>query len=407
MSPLASTPGAVRVLAASIVARLPLPMLGIGLLVHVQHLTGSFAAAGLVSGVYAIATGIGGPLLGRLVDRRGQGVVLLAGSLAEAALLGAVAAAPAGSGLGLLVALAAGIGLATPPAGACVRALLPELWREGEARRVAFAVDATAVELTWVAGPPLVLALGALWSTGAAVAAAGAILLVGTAALAAQPASRAWRPVPRAATARGGALRAPGMRTLVAVLVAVGLLFGAVEVAVTATAGALGSATAAGPLLGLWGLGSLVGGAVATRAGGGIHGAAGFTLMLGALAAGHLALVAAGGSLIALGAGLLAAGAAIAPTCAGAYALVERVAPSGTMTEAFAWLATALAVGSAAGAAAGGALTQHAGATGAFLLAGGAGALAMVTAALRAETLGGRPAAAVTRIVEEAAAAAA
>ena len=86
---------------------------------------------------------------------------------------------------------------------------------------------------------------------------------------------------------------------------------------------------------------------------------------------------------------------------------VERVAPAGTMTEAFAWLATALAVGSAAGAAAGGALTQHAGATGAFLLAGGAGALAMVTAALRADTLGGRPAAAapVTRIVEEAAAA--
>ena len=52
-------------------------MLSIGLLVHAQHLTGSFAAAGLVAGAYAVALGVGGPLLGRLVDRRGQTPVLL------------------------------------------------------------------------------------------------------------------------------------------------------------------------------------------------------------------------------------------------------------------------------------------------------------------------------------------
>ena len=53
-------------------------MLSIGLLVHAQHLTGSFAAAGVVTGVYAIALGVGGPLLGQLVDRRGQTLVLVA-----------------------------------------------------------------------------------------------------------------------------------------------------------------------------------------------------------------------------------------------------------------------------------------------------------------------------------------
>ena len=46
MSAIASAPGALRVFAISIVARLPMTMLSIGLLVHAHHLTGSFAAAG-------------------------------------------------------------------------------------------------------------------------------------------------------------------------------------------------------------------------------------------------------------------------------------------------------------------------------------------------------------------------
>jgi MFS family permease len=58
-------------LGSSVVARLPLAMFSIALLVHARHLTGSFAAAGLVTGAYAGAVGVGGPLLGRLVDRRG------------------------------------------------------------------------------------------------------------------------------------------------------------------------------------------------------------------------------------------------------------------------------------------------------------------------------------------------
>jgi MFS family permease len=366
-------------------------MLGIGLLVHARHLSGSFATAGLVAGAYAVAAGVGGPLLGRLVDRRGQTSVLWMSTLASAALLGAMAVLPQGATPGLVAALALGIGLATPPAGACVRALLPNLWRDPEAARVVYAVDATAVELTWVSGPPLALALGALWSSGVAVAGAAVLMLLGTLAFAAQPASREWRPAPSRGR-RGGSLRAPGMRTLVIVLVAVGVLFGAVEVAVAATAEALGSAAIGGPLLGVWGLGSLVGGVVATRLGGGARSAAGLTLVLAALAAGHLALVAAGGSAVALGATLFVAGAAIAPTYASIYGMVDQVAPHGTATEAFAWLATAAAVGSAAGAAVAGPLAEHTGETAAFVLAGGAGVLALLLTALRASTLPAPPA---------------
>src|SRR4051794_24269269 len=230
MTAIASSRSARHVLVLSIVARLPLTMLGIAVLVHAQHLTGSFAAAGAVSGAYAVALGAGGPLLGGVVDRRGQGAVLLGSATASAALLLAIVALPAGAPFALLVGLAAGLGLATPPVGACVRTLLPALLPDPAAVRAAYAVEASAVELTWVSGPPLALALGVLWSPGAALALGGLALLAATVAFARQPASRAWRPEVAASRPRGGSLGAPAVRTLVLVLAAVGVLFGAVEV---------------------------------------------------------------------------------------------------------------------------------------------------------------------------------
>ena len=390
MSTIASTPGLMRVLVSSVIARLPLPMLGIGLLVHAEHLTGSFAAAGIVAGAYAVATGVGGPLLGRLVDRRGQTTVLVAGAVASAALLGAVAVLPVGTGLGAIVALASGVGLTAPPVGACARTLLPDLVTDPETVRKAYAIDATAVEFTWVFGPPLALGLGAATSTGAALAAAGAILLAGTAVFAAEPASRRWRPG-KTERPRGGSLSAPGIRTLVLALVAVGIVFGAAEVGVAAAAEALHGTAIAGPLLALWGLGSLAGGVLATRLGGGTDSAGGLTVVLAALAAGHLALAAAAGSLAALALTLLAAGTAIAPAYASVYAMVERLAPAGTVTEAFAWLSTAAAIGTAAGAAGAGPLAEAMGPVAAFVLAGSAGAVAAVLTALRTSTLAPRP----------------
>jgi MFS family permease len=390
MSAIASAPGALRVFVISIVARLPLTMLSIGLLVHAQRLTGSFAVAGVVTGAYAVSLGVGGPLLGKLVDRRGQRLVLVASAGLAAPLLGIVAVLPAGTSATVLVALACAIGLASPPIGACVRTLFPGLLGDAGAVRAAYAADASASELTWIAGPPLALGLGAAWSTGAALAAAGLILLVSTLAFAAQPASRSWRPAPAGGPRpRGGSLQTPAMRTLVMVLVAVGVLFGAVEVAVTAATHALGSTAAAGPLLGLWGAGSLVGGVLAARFGAGAHGAAGLTLVLAALTVGHLALTAAAGSVLALAAVLLVAGAAIAPTYATVYAMVDHAAPAGTVTEAFAWLGTAIAIGASAGAAAAGSLADHAGPVAAFAMAGAAGAAAVLLAMLRSGTLAG------------------
>jgi predicted MFS family arabinose efflux permease len=386
MRSITSSAGLRRLFATSILARLPLAMLSIGLLVHAQHLTGSFAAAGVVTGVYAIALGVGGPLLGRLVDRRGQTSVLLASATVAAALLVAIAVQPVGASLAVLLALAAGIGLAEPPVGACLRTQLPALISDPSAVRAAYALEASVVELTFIFAP-LALGIGALWSTGAALAAGGIVLLLATTAFAAQPASRSWRPAPAPRRPRGGSLRAPAMRTLVIVLIAVGALLGADEVAVVAAAKTLDSSTAAAPLLALWGVGSFAGGLLAARLGGGARTAAGLALVLGALAAGHLALIPAAGSVALLGGVLLLAGATIAPTEATIYAMVDHATPAATVTEAFAWLATAMAVGGAVGAASAGLLVDRVGPTAGFALAGGAGALAVLSTILRSRTL--------------------
>jgi predicted MFS family arabinose efflux permease len=379
-------PAVLALLSTATIARLPLAMVFIALLVHVQRLSGSFAVAGIATGAYVSARAAATPLLGRAVDRLGQTLILLATASTAAGLLVTLALLPANTPRLVVIAIAAGIGAARPPISACLRALLPQVLTDLDELPAAYAVESIAFELTFIFGPPLALGIAAFWSTNAALAFAGVVLLVFTAAFAALPASRQWRPVAYRTRPRGGALRSAGMQTLVLILIAVGAVFGSVDVGVTAAAKALHSTTAAGPILALWGVGSLLGGVVAAR----LLGPATRTslaLLLLALAAGHLALVATTGSLVAMGAVLLFAGAAIAPTYTSMYTLVDGVTPAGTATEAFAWLEAAVSMGTSAGAACAGALAQGSGAPATFWIAGAAGSLALVIAIARGSTL--------------------
>lgn len=388
-SPILSAPGARALLGSSIVARLPLAMFSIALLVNAQRLTGSFAVAGAVSGAYAIAGAISAPLLGRLIDSCGQTTVLVAGATVAAVMLVATGLAPSSTPPAVLVALAAAAGMSTPPLSACVRTLLPAMVSDPERLPTLFAFESTLLEVTFILGPPLALGIGALWSTGAALAAAGVIMLASTLAFAAQPASRAWRPDLSVPRRRGGSLRAPAIPILALIELATGAVFGATDVGVTAAAKALGSTAAAGPLLGLWGLGSLLGGIAATRLGGSARRAGGLILLLGALAVAHGALTLVTGSVLGIAVVILIAGATIAPTAASIYAMVDRYAPTGTSTEAFSWALTAAMTGEALGAAVGGGLAQSAGAAAAFGFAGAAGGVAVAIALVGSRRLDG------------------
>ena len=351
------TPAVARLFATSLLARVPLAAAGIVVILRTQELTGSFAAGGAAAAVAALASGLGQPLLARLVDRGGQARVLLPGAAVAAAALAVFALLPAGTPLPLILATTLVAGAATPPLGAALRTLLPAVMGDPERLRAAYALEASALEVTYVVGPLVLAGAVAAWSTAAA---AGHGLL--------------------------GAMRNPGVQTLFALLALMGFTFGAVEVGVPAAADAAGHRGAAGPLLSLWGLGWMLGGLVAMRLQRPAGSVARLATALAALAAGHLALGAAG-DLVVLGGLLLVAGLAIAPSFSAAFGLTDELAPPGALTEAFAWLSTAVAAGLAAGGALGGWAAEATGADAALLVAGLPGVVALAVVAARRATL--------------------
>ena len=249
----------------------------------------------------------------------------------------------------------------------------------------AFAFESAVFETTYIAGPVVIAGAIGSWSTAAASLTCAALLLAGTLVFATAEASRAWQGTPRSEH-HGGALRAPGVRTLAVVFVLIGVAFGAVEVAVPAAAYGAGHPDAAGWLLGIWGLGSLIGGLVAAHGRPPADRVRRLCLYLVLLAAGH-ALLALPLGLLALAPLLLLAGGAIAPAFGLAYGLVDSAASEGTVTEAFTWLTTGIAAGLAAGSGLAGVLAEGPGAGAGFLLAGFGAACAAVFAGVRRGTI--------------------
>ena len=68
--------------AAGILGRMPISMIGLGIVILIAQESGSYGLAGAVSGVAVIAGALTGPIQGRLVDRFGQRGLILIGSVA-------------------------------------------------------------------------------------------------------------------------------------------------------------------------------------------------------------------------------------------------------------------------------------------------------------------------------------
>jgi MFS family permease len=387
------TPGVPRLLGAAVLGRMPIGMAGLAIVLLVRQTGGSYATAGLVAGCYAVSLGVTAPLLGRLIDRVGQTRVLLGtAAVCAAAFVALAVAAEAGSPV-LLPVLAALGGASLPPVAACLRALWSELLGRGAELQAAFSVEAIVQELIFVVGPPLVALLTAVFAPAAAMVGIAVLLLAGVGAFASAPASRAWRPERRAAD-WAGPLRSPGIRAVLVCIVVLAAAFGAVEVAVPALAERLGSRTLAGPLLALWAVGSMLGGLAFGGRGTGRPPERRLVGMLVLVAAG-IAALALTATRLQLGAGMVAAGLGIAPAIACLYLLVDRLAPAGTVTEAFTWVNSGFGIGIAAGNASGGGVVHRVGPDAVFLLAAAAVAAAALLARVRRPALAersGRPA---------------
>ena len=85
-------PHVAALIAATLVARFPIGINALALVLYLRAERGSFAVAGAVAGALAAGSGIGAPVQGRLVDAFGQRRVLVPLGIVHAAALGALVA---------------------------------------------------------------------------------------------------------------------------------------------------------------------------------------------------------------------------------------------------------------------------------------------------------------------------
>lgn len=347
-------PHVVRLLASSLVGRLPGAMAALGIALTLRHEGYGYQLVGLTTGVFAAAGAVGGPVLGRLVDRTGQPRTLLASACLAAAgfaLLAAVPGTPWAAVAGAAVA-----GAAAPPLEPCLRTLWPDLV-EAEEVESAYAVDAGAQELLFIAGPLVVAGMAACAPARFTLWAAALLGLLGSAGMATAAPSRNWAPAALPAAPHWlGPLRSKGLLLLLVALGGSGVAVGTFNVFAVAYAERYRPAGGAGTLLALSALGALVG-----ALGYGALGTARWTAPAPAKAVLLATGMAGAYWLVALvpgpaGAGLIAVltGVFFAPLLTVSFGLVGELAPAGTATEAFAWLVTFIGVGIALGAAVGG-----------------------------------------------------
>jgi len=353
-------PHVLRLVLASLLARLPMGIEGLAVVLYLSQARDSFAVAGLVSGGLALGTAAGAPLQSRLIDRLGQHAVLLPAAIGNAAAIVALVGFTELGAPALVLALIGVVaGLTTANVSSAMRTLWPEVMGGREHLvPTAFALDSVAIELLFTTGPLLTAVVVSLVSPAAALGLAALLGLVGTIAFVAQPPSRHWRPHPDAGSHGPlGALRSGGVRTLMVATAPVGFGFGAVEITLPAFAGEHGAPELGGVLLATWALASATGGLLygARSWGRSLHrtyvGLAALLPLgfLPALAAPNIPLMA----ILILPAGL-----AIAPLLAAGNQLAGQVAPPGAVTEAYTWPITSLIAGFAAGAAVGGVLIE-------------------------------------------------
>ena len=383
---LLALPGARAPVVLSAAGSMPIGMFGLAILLLARDATGSFAEAGRVVGAFSAANAFGAVAQGRLMDRLGQTRVLRAAAAGHLpALAGLVIAAGAGAQTWVLALCALCGGATLPQVPAAMRSLWSALVEDPGQRETAYAMVSIVFEVAVVTAPALVALIVALSSPQVAVLAAAALGAGAAVAFTATPASRRWRGAPHEAGWLGP-LGAPGMRTVFGVLIAFGTAVGIVQVAVPAFADDRGSAAVGGVLLAALSAGSLVGGLVygARPWPGSLPRRLG-VLMVGVGAA--FALLSVAGTEVALAALLVLAGLLFAPTTVVASTLLDTVAPSGTVTEAFTVLVMAIVVGTAIGNAVGGSIVDAASFETAVLWAGVAALAGAGLTAVRRRTL--------------------
>lgn len=378
-------PGAAAFSGVGVLARLPISMIGLSVVLLVSSRDSSYARAGGLAAAFALSAALVGPYGARFIDRLGQRVVLPVLAVGQAlglALL--VVGIDRRWPLGALFAVAVAAGGIGPNIGSLVRARWIGLLRGDPRLRTAFAWESILDEIVFIVGPPLATFLALQASPSAGLLMCAALVVTGSLLLAAQ---RRTEPAPVPKQHDGSARHAlllPGMPWLVALMVLLGAVFGAFEVTTVAFAAAEGAADATGWLLAAYAGGSLIGGVLL----GSLHLSGSLVWQL-RWAAAALAVVTVPLPLVpavqVLAVFAAAAGFAVAPVLIITTGVLEVMVPPARITEALTVTTSGMAVGLSLAAPLAGVLIDTRGASsGYWLMAGAAiGSFAVMLLAYR------------------------
>jgi len=377
-------PGALKFSAAGLLARSGGAMMGLGIVLMVSALYGSYGLAGALAAANAVAWAGGTAVLSSLVDKYGQRRVMYPATVISVIMLAvvvvlAVMQVPAWV-LFAPVVISGGTGGAP---GALVRARWSNVTSDPHLLHAAFSLESTLDEITFVVGPVVATALSVGVHPAAGLVAPIILGLVGAQLFYSQRSTEPPVP-PRPADGSAPARRrfillTPGVGSVVAVNLLIGCVFGSIDVSVVAAATEWGVRSASGVVLAIFSFAS----GVAGFAYGARHWHSPLTsrFVSGVVA---LFLCAAGlliahTELLLAGVGLLV-GATVAPTLINGNTLLERMVPRERLTEGLSWMGTGLGIGVAVGSGIAGPVIDARGYTGGFSTVVGFAAAAAVIA---------------------------
>ena len=372
-------PGTGNFVIAGLLARIPLPMAGIGIITLLSQQRGGYALAGAVSATFVLTYALLSPQISRYVDRYGQRRVLPAATAISITGLFILMAGSHWNVTDALLFLGALLAGFMPSMSAMVRARWTALYRGQPRLQTAYSLETVLDELTFIVGPPLSIGLSVTLFPQAGLMLAALLLFVGVFALVMQ--RRTEPPLVAAGSAisgSGSVIRMTSVQLLTLLMVAMGVIVGTVDIVSVAFAEQLGRPAAASLVLSAYAAGSCVSGLLygSVRLKTPLH----RLLWLGGLATAAttlpLILVT---NLTALAMALLMAGLFFAPTMIVAMSLVERQVSENQLTEGMTWLLAGLNVGVALGAVIAGQVVDNAGArAGSYVaLCAGAGVVLM------------------------------
>lgn len=372
-------PGALRFTLAGLIARLPTPMVGLGIVLMVAALYGSYGMAGRVSAVFVVVQALCSPQLAKLVDRYGQARVMRP-SLAVACvgLAGLVVAAVQHAPEPVLYAAAGLAGATIGSLNALVRARWGVVLEKPSQIHTAYSLESALDELTFICGPIIATFLATSVTPWSALVVPILAILVGGYWLLSQ---RETEPPATGRPARTASPTEPlvsgALVVLLVIFFATGIMFAGIDVSVVAFTAEQGAPGLAGPVLASLALGSLIS-ALA-------YGARVWSSPLWLRLVIGTALLTVGtasfllvGSIAALALAGFLAGFAIAPTITNGNSFVQLIVPARRITEGFTWLAAAIGVGVSVGASLSGMLIDLYGSRGGFAVVAGAAAAALL-----------------------------